>query len=150
MLAGLGTTAATMALFTIFDGLDVIHWHGRLVPHGALTLGLLAGSGYGVAGFFLTRLRFTVGMLAFIAASMVVCYVGIQVLDWLTAAPELGFFDYFDALASHSALVGEGGVEELSAVVGYGYRLRELVALVLGGVLGCAVVPMFGASLRRR
>lgn len=156
------TTVATIALVATTSTLDLLFIYHRIVillPTGAFTLGVLCGSGYGVAGWFLTRLRFTVPMLQAIAVSMLLAYVSIVVVEYVQNAPRrMGFFEYFDTATQLATLrsppkIGpelfEPREETPPAPLGadgYGYRLFELLGLTLGGMGGLFVVP----AIRRR
>jgi hypothetical protein len=158
LFCGIITTLITFGLFYALDGLDIMRSYQMLLiplPAGAFALGLLSGSGYGLAGLPLTRLKFTVWMLWFIAISMVITYFVLVGIEYAREAPgELGFFAYFDQATRSSALVLSENAQETTVVKklgpgGYFYRLYELVALSFGGLCGC-VVGLFVPRLKRR
>jgi len=147
MVAGVTTTALTLVLFWAIDALDVMRSYTLFVPTGALGLGLLAGSGYGVAGWALTDLKFTLSMLVAIAVSMVVCYVLLEVIEYAKWAPSgIGFFEYYDMATREAAWESSFGESEGVGPSGYGFRLAELLGLTFGGLLGCAVIPLLRRS----
>jgi hypothetical protein len=156
MCAGVGTTIATLVLAATTSAVDLLYIYHRfvvLLPTGAFTLGVLAGSGYGVAGWFLTRLRFTVAMLRAIAASMFITYCALAIIEYEQNAPRrMGFFEYFDR-ATQQATMSEPTSDlaellenpedapEPLGVDGYGYRFVELLGLTIGGMGGLFIVP---------
>jgi hypothetical protein len=161
MCAGVGTTLVTLILAAMTPALDLLYTYHSIVillPTGAFTLGLLAGSGYGVAGWLLTRLRFTSTMLKAIAASMFVAYFALVIVEYEQNAPKrMGFFEYFDQATQQASLGhSQSSVEELFessdeqptplGAEGYGYRFLELFGLTLGGMGGLFVVP----AIRKR
>lgn len=141
MFAGIITTLITFALFNAFEGLDALRHYWMLVipiPVGAFALGLLAGSGYGIAGWPLTRLKFTMGMLLFIAVSMAVAYGVLVGIEYARYAPDdVGFLAYFDQATRHSSMVSENPL----------YEAVEAEPLGPGGVLLSALRA--GRSLLR-
>jgi hypothetical protein len=156
MSAGIATVIGTLVLVGAMDLVDWLHSYDVIVvalPTGAFSLGVLAGSGYGIAGWFLTRLRFTVYMLKTIALSMVVAYGALAVMEYSKNAPdEMGFFEYFDDWTRHSALVTETRFDEPDqtpeplGMSGYSYRFLELLGLTLGGMGALFIVP----AIRKR
>ncbi len=146
MASGIATTLCVLVLVATTSFGEMLYAYHRIgvwLPTGAFSLGVLAGSGYGVAGWFLTRLRFTPAMLKAIFASMVVAYVGTALIEYAHAAPNgMRFFDYFDR-STRSSSWGEGSV---FGAEGYSYRVLELLGLSVGGMGGLFVVP----ALRQR
>ena len=154
MSAGVATTLGTLALVATTGASEVVYSYHRIfvyLPTGAFGLGMLAGSGYGVAGWFLTRLRFTPSMLKAVVVSMVIAYFGTAVIEYVHNAPDsMGFFEYFDRSTQESGFVSADDDGPLTpkpfGAEGYNYRFLELVGLTLGGMGGLFIVP----AIRKR
>jgi hypothetical protein len=151
MSAGFCTVVGTLVLAGTTGLIDLLYSYDRIVvamPTGAFALGVLAGSGFGIAGWFLTRLRFTVPMLKAIVLSMVGAYAVLVVLEYSENAPAgMGFVDYFDAstrfatLSSPTQLGMKAPAARVLGVNGYGYRFLELFGLTFGGMGALFIVP---------
>jgi predicted RNA-binding Zn-ribbon protein involved in translation (DUF1610 family) len=156
MLCGVLSTLATFVFFSL-DALDIMREYWVVVialPGGAWTLGLLAGSGYGIAAWKLTRFRFTVWMLLFIVGSMFVAYWVLAGIEYARFAPDnVGFFEYFDQATRNTVMVSDGiGGQTVTTRLGprgYYYRFIELAALCFGGFSGC-FVGLFVAGYQRQ
>lgn len=158
MGAGVCTVIATLVLAGTTGLIDLLYSYQHIVvmlPTGAFALGILAGSGYGVAGWFLTRLRFTVPMLKAIAVSMVVAYGALVLIEYSQNAPDdMGFFEYFDASTRLATISIETRFADSAAAPqplggnGYGYRGLELIGLTFGGMGALFIVPAIRKRLR--
>jgi hypothetical protein len=160
MSAGVGTVIATLALAGTTGLIDWLYHYHRIVflmPTGAFILGILAGSGYGVAGWYFTRLRFTPHMLWAVAISMVVAYGALVVMEYSQNAPdEMGFVEYFDASTQLATISTEARLHERATApktlgtTGYTYRFLELMGLTLGGMGALFIVPAIRKRLGMR
>jgi hypothetical protein len=156
MGAGFGSVVATLVLAYMTGMHDWLHSYDRFVvmlPTGAFVVGVLAGSGYGIAGWFLTRLRFTIPMLEAIAVSMFVAYAALLLMEYSRNAPDdMGFFEYVDAstrlsrISTTTRLGEEAETTKALGGDGYAYRALELIGLALGGMGGLFIVP----AIRKR
>lgn len=151
MVAGFGTVIGTLVLAGTSSLVDWLYVYHRIVvpmPTGAFVLGVLAGSGFGIAGWFLTRLRFTTSMLKGVVASMVVAYGVLVATEYAENAPRgVGFFEYFDAstrlasLSTTDRFADRTAIPKTLGVNGYGYRFLELFGLTFGGMGALFIVP---------
>jgi hypothetical protein len=151
MGAGFGTVIGTLVLAGTTGLIDWLYAYHRIVvpmPTGAFVLGVLAGSGFGIAGWFLTHLRFTTSMLKGIVVSMVVAYGVLVATEYAENAPRgMGFFAYFDASTQLASMTTNDRFADRTAtpkalgVNGYGYRFLELFGLTFGGMGALFIVP---------
>lgn len=152
LAAGLATTALTLVgvywVGSRYDGWNVMGFYANyVIPIGALIVGLLAGSGYGVASWA-TGFKISKGTLWAVVALQTLAYVLAQYLEYRVVASHGGalptFLPYFDAVTRGIAFENDNGtVGQPLELLGYGVRLLELVGFV-GGAL---MVP---AGLRKK
>lgn len=141
--AGLATTAVTIVgayWLNVQHGVNVMGWYANYVlPVGALLVGLLAGSGYGLASW-LTGFKISRGTLVAVVSLQTLAYAVAQYLEYRVVASYGGalptFLPYFDAVTRSIAFEGENGTAgQPLGLWGYGIRLLELVGFVGGGLL---------------
>lgn len=151
MSAGLVTVLGTLVLAGTTGLIDLLSAYHRIVvpmPTGAFLIGVLAGSGFGIAGWFLTRLRFTPSMLRGVVTSMIVAWGVLVVMEYAENAPRgMGFFEYFDlstqlaTLSTTDRFADRTVLPKTLGGFGYGYRFLELFGLAVGGMGALFIVP---------
>jgi hypothetical protein len=153
IICGLATTA--MALFGIYildvltDDFHVMGWYANyVIPAGAILVGLVASSGYGIAswisGFKITRkLLWTMLALQFIAyfAAQYIEFHGLKLIH--RDGKPVGFLEYYDLIARSFAWKQSNGSRG-EPLGGWGYAFRALE--ILGFVGGSLVVPILMAK----
>jgi hypothetical protein len=131
-LALLGVWAASQAS----DEFYLMGWYVYYIfPVGALLVGLVAGSGYGVASW-LTGVRISRNLLLAVLLLQVTSYFVAQYIEYrhLVAEdvfPEVGFFSYFDARARSFAFKSGDPMGGW----GYVFRLLEIAGFAFGGMI---------------
>lgn len=156
MCAGFCTVVGTLVLTGTTGLIDWLYAYHRIVvpmPTGAFLIGILAGSGFGIAGWFLLCLRFTASMLKGIVVAMVVSYAVLVVTEYVQNAPsDMGFFEYFDASTQLASLSTTDHFADRSAapralgINGYGFRFLELFGLTFGAMGALFLVPAIRAQ----
>lgn len=143
--AGLATTA--LALLGVWaanqasDDFNIMGWYGYyVIPAGALLVGLVAGSGYGVASW-MTGVRISRNLLLAVlflqvAAYFVAQYIEFRHLMSTYGGEGVGFFEYFDATTQSFAFKSKDGSPG-DAMGGWGYifRILEIAGFAFGGMI---------------
>ncbi len=145
LIAGLITTglalAGVWAINQASDSFNIMSWYAYyILPIGALIVGLVAGSGYGVASW-LTGVRISRGLLAAILALQILAYIAAQYIEYrhlisiYGGEEEIGFLRFFDLTTRAFAWQGKDGAAG-SALGGWGYiwRILEIGGFGLGGI----------------
>ncbi|HLK91418.1 MAG TPA: hypothetical protein VKZ18_16085 [Polyangia bacterium] len=152
--AGIATTA--LALFGVWwldnntTDFNVMGWYADYVlPAGALLVGMVAGSGYGVASY-LTGLRIRRGLLLAVLALQLSGYAPAQYLEFRSLTREgplvdadgqaLGFARYYQARATSFAWEDHGKRGEPLGNLGYLFVGLGVVGFALGGMLAPALL----------
>ncbi len=151
MCAGFCTVIGTLVLSGTTGLIDWLYAYHRIVvpmPTGAFLIGILAGSGFGIAGWFLLRLRFTTHMLKAIVLAMVASYAVLVVTEYVQNAPsDMGFFEYFDtstqlaSLSTTERFADRSATPKALGINGYGFRFLELFGLTFGAMGALFIVP---------
>ena len=143
LVGGLVTTALTFALvFWLGErfGFNAMgqYWY-YIIPIGALVVGVLAGSGYGIASW---RTGFRIGKstLWAVVAMQLVAYVVAKYIEYLIIASHGGamptFLPYLDEATRNIRFEDEdGSVGSPLGMLGYGILLLETAAFVGGAVM---------------
>jgi len=148
LLAGLATTLVALAgvwALDVYAGENVMGWYANYVlPVGAILVGLVASTGYGV-GSYLTGARITGALLVAVALSLVAGYFGAKYLEFRLLFPdgasfadgrEAGFLDWFDVMTRAFAWQGkDGSAGEPLGAWGYALRAGEILGFALGGLI---------------
>ena len=154
LLAGVATTA--LALFGVWwldnntTDVNVMGWYGDyVIPAGALLVGLVAGSGYGIASY-LTGFRIRRGLLYAVLALQLSGYAAAQYLEFRSLTREgpivdadgqaLTFAGYYHARAVNFAWEDHGKPGEPLGRWGYIFVGLGVLGFALGGVLAPAVL----------
>jgi hypothetical protein len=133
-LALLGVWAAQAA------GTNVMGWYADyVIPVGALLVGMIASSGFGVASWF-TGCKISGTLLWTVVLMLAGGYFLAQWLQYRLlisngALEEVGFFAYFDAVTRSFRWVDHGRPGSPFGTLGYLIRAGEILGFVGGGVL---------------
>ncbi|HEX8297633.1 MAG TPA: hypothetical protein VF594_00620 [Rubricoccaceae bacterium] len=143
VIGGVITTVLTLVLsywLSVRFGFNAMGLYGwYILPFGALLVGLIAGSGYGIASW-LTGFRIGKGTLWVILALQVLAYGLAQVAEYnalaSTGMPLPAFVPYFDGVTRDIRFEDDNGVVgQPLGTLGYGVRLLELIGFVGGALL---------------
>ena len=146
ILAGLVTTAATLALLSLLGrvGFSPMGYYVNLIPFGALLVGMLAGSGYGLASWF-SGAKMGWVLVAIVAVLQIGGYFAAQYVEYAqlraggVIPQEAGFLDYFDAITQSFTFQNmrhnNDKPGEAWGEWGYLLRLAEIAGFACGGAL---------------
>jgi hypothetical protein len=152
--AGLATTALALAGVWWLDNnttdVNVMGWYGDyVIPAGALLVGMVAGSGYGVASY-LTGFRIRRGLLLAVLALQLAGYAAAQYLEFCSLTREgplvdadgqaLTFTGYYHLRAVSFAWDDHGKRGEPLGGWGYFFVGLGVIGFALGGVLAPALL----------
>ncbi|MEE8408332.1 MAG: hypothetical protein V3T05_01880 [Myxococcota bacterium] len=145
--AGILTTVVALGLvYAINSASDDINVMGYylwfIVPIGAIIVGLIAGSGYGIASWF-SGLKISGVLLWIVFGLLLASYFAAQYLEFRSLDPleledgtALGFWTYFDIVTQSQGYAVDGKtVAETLGLWGYGLRLLEVAGLSGGGLI---------------
>ncbi len=146
IVAGLITTA--LALFGVWaanqasDSFNIMSWYGYyIIPIGAVLVGLVAGSGYGIASW-VTGVRISRSLLWVVIFLQVLAYFLAQYIQFkhLLAkypdASEVGFLEFFDETTRSFAWTQkDGSAGSPLGAWGYLWRCLEIAGFGLGGLI---------------
>lgn len=148
---GFASTVATLGairwLQGRFEGFEPMGFYVNLViPAGAIAVGLLAGSGYGIgswrsgakAGIALIAIILVMQTMAYWAAQRQEYRAAIRLVEQLPAGfiQPPTFFEYYDqATRSMAWQDGKGGFGKPFGAWGYGIRALEILGFVGGAIL---------------
>lgn len=150
IVAGLLTTILTLVgiyLLDMYAGTNPMGWHANyVIPVGAILVGLIASSGYGIASY-LTGLKIRKTLLWAILGLQVAAYFAAQYVGFASLGPlfdrvtrrRVTFVDYFHYTATHFAWKKEVGNGSGEALGNAGYFFIGLE--ILGFALGSLIVP---------
>lgn len=143
LISGLITTA--LALFGVYaldrytDDFHIMGWYANhILPVGALLVGLVAASGYGIVSW-LSGVKITRGLLWIIVLLQILAYFTARYIEFRNLHLPMSFLEFYDFTARTIAWKQHDGTfgEPLGAW-GYGIRFLEVLGFVLGGL----VVPL--------
>lgn len=139
--AGAGTTLLALAgVFALArHGENIMGWYANyIIPVGALLVGLVAASGYGIAAW-VTGLKMTNRLMWSVMGQLALSYFLAQYEQYLLMDPDglgMGFWTWFDEMSrSFAWKQRDGRAGEALGALGYGVRALEIAGFVLGGVL---------------
>jgi hypothetical protein len=146
LLGGAVTIALALAGVWLASrsGENVMGWYANyVIPMGAILVGLVASSGFGIASYA-SGTKVTGGLLLAVVALLLGGYWLAQYLAFLVAFPDgavlangepAGFFDYYDAVTRSFHWVEHGRPGKPFGALGYLMRLGEIVGFTGGGVI---------------
>jgi hypothetical protein len=138
-----GSATTLLALAGVFaaahHGENIMGWYANyVIPAGALLVGMVAASGYGIAAW-LTGLKMTKKLIWSVVGELALSYFIAQYGEYQYFGGEgslAGFFQWFDQATRAFAWQDHGGkLGEPLGALGYGLRALELAGFVLGGAL---------------
>ena len=152
LLAGLATTATALVGVYLLDRnseMNVMGWYANyVIPIGALLVGLVAGSGYGIASWA-AGVKIRRGLLLAILGLQVLAYFSAQYIEFRghgdlydkSTGRVVTFPEYFHLVTMNFAWKGKDGVpgEPLGAA-GYFFKLLEIAGFAAGGLIAPAVL----------
>lgn len=139
--SGAGTTM--LALAGVFaaarHGENIMGWYANyIIPVGALLVGLVAASGYGIAAW-VTGLKMTRRLMWSVVGQLTLSYFLAEYEQYLLMAPhemDLGFWAWFDEMSrSFAWKQRNGSAGQPLGALGYGLRALEVLGFSLGGLL---------------
>lgn len=154
LVAGVATTALALLGVWWLDNnttdLHVMGWYADyVIPAGALLVGIVAGSGYGVASY-VTGLRIRRGALLAVLGLQLAAYAAAQYLEFRSLTREsplvgddgapLTFAGYYHFRATSFAWKDHGRPGQPIGEWGYFFLGLGVVGFALGGVLAPAVL----------
>jgi hypothetical protein len=149
LMAGVGTSMATLALLYVLNivspELHVMGMYANgIIPVGAMLVGLVAGSGYGIASW-LTGAKIGKGLMFQIVLLQLLVYLFSQYVDFLVIKNLVGngqisFWEYFDLRTRAFAWDNDGGPIEPFGVWGYGMRALEMTGFSLCAMIAPAIL----------
>ncbi len=143
-----GAVTITLALAGVWladrAGESVMGWYGDyVIPVGAILVGLVAASGFGIASW--TSGTKISGLLLLVVTSMLLGGYGLaQYVEFRLAFPDgavlangdpAGFFDYYDAATRSFRWMDHGKPGAPLGALGYLVRLGEVVGFTGGGLI---------------
>ncbi len=147
LLCGLGTTA--FALFGVYaldqaaTDFHIMGWYANyILPVGAVLVGVVASSGYGLASW-LSGVKITKGLLWTVLGLQLLAYFAAQYIEFkslhlihrATGAP-VGFLEYYDFVARSFAWRHDHGqAGQPLGAWGYAFRVLEVAGFVGGGLI---------------
>ena len=149
IVIGLITTALVLfahwAIETYWEWSPMGFYVNRILPAGALIVGLVAGTGYAV-GARVSGVKVRRGLLVAVLLLLLACYAGSHYAQYLGLDPairaQVSFFEYFDFFTRNMAFTDTKTDKTGGPLEGWGYlvRVAELVAFMGGGVIPLAIV----------
>ncbi|HVW01601.1 MAG TPA: hypothetical protein VHB77_14710 [Planctomycetaceae bacterium] len=150
LLAGiftsLGTLAGLYALNIVAPDVNVMGWYADgVIPIGAILVGFIAGSGYGVASW-LTGSKIGSGLMWKILFLQIGCYFLAQYVEFLilrnanALPPAVTFWEYFDVITRSFAWEDHGKPGQPFGVWGYGMRAFEIAGFALSGLIAPTIL----------
>jgi hypothetical protein len=150
IISGLVTTVLALlgvyALDVSASDFHIMGWYANYVlPIGALIVGVVAASGYGLASWF-SGVKITRALLGIVLALQLAAYFAAQYIEFknlhlihrIDGSP-VGFFEYYDAIARAFAWKQDNGsLGQPLGAWGYFFRALEVIGFVAGGM----VVPL--------
>ena len=147
LVVGAGLITTTLALFGVYllnrhADENIMGWYANyVIPAGAILVGLVAASGYGLASWF-AGVKITKLLLWTIVLIQIAAYFAAQYIEFTVVKPvyqdgtPLGFWEYFDAVTRAFAWKGTRGKPgQPLGMWGYGLRALEIVGFVLGSLI---------------
>ena len=154
LMAGIITTVLALLdvwwLDTNTQDVNIMGWYGDyVIPAGAMLVGFVAGSGYGIASY-LTGFRIRRGLLLAVLALQLGAYAGAQVLEFKSLMREtplvdengetLTFVRFYQLRALNFSWKENGHQGKPIGEWGYLFLGLGVVGFVLGGMLAPAIL----------
>lgn len=136
--AGAATTlVALAAVFALaHDGTNVMGWYANyVIPIGALLVGAVAASGYGIAAWY-TGLKMTRRLVWSVVGQLLLSYFIAQYEEYRHMVPggQIGFWTWFDAMTRAFSFASHDGTPGSPfGAAGYAMRALEIGGFIAGG-----------------
>lgn len=146
ILAGLITTTMTMVILFYLNKTELQamgFYLYAVIPVGAILVGLVAGSGYGIASY-LTGAKIGKGLLLLVILIQVVAYFVAQYFEYIEALRRVRpqdqptFLEFFDLVTRQFAFERNG--KQPFGMWGYAMRGLEIAGFAGGGLIAPAVL----------
>ncbi|MBK9579391.1 MAG: hypothetical protein IPK50_17985 [Fibrobacterota bacterium] len=149
--SGIITSAATMVLLFLLsanvDDFNIMGWYAFLVfPVGALLVGLVSGSGYGISSWIL-GVRNSKRVFWVIAGIQVFVYFLAEYIQFssqgirYTSGEPVPFWTYYDIVVRSGVMkIGHGSNGFELGYLGYFFNAIEIVGFSAGGIIGCGLL----------
>ncbi|MBI4230486.1 MAG: hypothetical protein HY608_06590 [Planctomycetes bacterium] len=125
---------------------NVMGWYANyIIPIGPILVGLVAGSGYGIASW-IRGVKITRGLLAAVLLLQCATYAYAQFDEYRTFAPAyedgtpVPFTTYYDFVTRSIAFQSGAKEGKPLGAIGYGVRFLELLGFVFGAVFAPIVL----------
>ncbi len=152
LFCGLATTALSLIGVYLLDrsseDFHIMGWYANyILPMGAVLVGVVASSGYGIASW-VSGIKITRSLLWMVLGLQVVAYFAAQYVEFTglhlvhrkTGEP-VGFLEYYDLTARSFAWKQDNGQSgEPLGTWGYAFRALELLGFACGGLIIPAVM----------
>ena len=138
--AGAATTLVALAVVFALahDGTNIMGWYANyVIPAGALLVGAVAASGYGIAAWY-SGLKMTRGLVWSVVGQLLLSYFIAQYEEYRHMVPggEIGFFAWFDAMTRAFSFANHDGTPGSPfGAAGYAMRALEVGGFIAGGWL---------------
>ncbi|HXT10172.1 MAG TPA: hypothetical protein VN873_01310 [Candidatus Angelobacter sp.] len=152
IISGLITTALALIGVHVLDvtaaDFHIMGLHADyVIPAGAIIVGVVASSGYGLASWF-SGVKITKALLWAVLVLQLAGYFGAQYIEFKSLhlhyrkdGSPVGFFTYYDLVTRAFAWRQENGkVGEPLGTLGYLFRGLEVIGFVAGGLIVPAVL----------
>jgi hypothetical protein len=147
LVSGLATTALALLGVYLLDArtedFHIMGWYANyILPIGAVIVGVVASSGYGLASWF-SGIKITRSLLWLILALQLAAYFAAQYIEFkgrhlvhIRDGTPVGFVEYFDAAArSFAWQQKDGSPGEPMGMWGYAFRGLEILGFAAGGLI---------------
>jgi len=150
-IAGLFTSGLALLGVYVLDAktedFHIMGWYANYVlPVGAIIVGIVASSGYGLASWF-SGIKITRGLLWMVLVLQIIVYFGAQYIEFANLKlvhkdnRPVGFLEYFDfAARSFAWKQKDGSSGEPLGLWGYAFRGLEILGFAAGGLIVPAVL----------
>ena len=146
LISGLATTALALVGVYVLDAKTDFHimgWYANyILPVGAILVGVVASSGYGLASWF-SGIKINRSLLWMVLVLQLAAYFAAQYIEFkgrhlihLRDGTTVGFIEYFDAMARSFAWKQDNGSPGTPlGVWGYAFRGLEILGFAAGGLI---------------
>ena len=146
LISGLATTALALVGVYVLDAKTDFHimgWYANyILPIGAVLVGVVASSGYGLASWF-SGIKITRSLLWMVLVFQLAAYFAAQYIEFkgrnlvhLRDGSPVRFIEYFDAMARSFAWKQDNGSPGTPlGVWGYAFRGLEIIGFAAGGLI---------------
>ncbi|MGO9001039.1 MAG: hypothetical protein ACLQHM_03635 [Limisphaerales bacterium] len=146
LISGLATTALALVGVYVLDAKTDFHimgWYANyILPVGAILVGVVASSGYGLASWF-SGIKINRSLLWMVLVLQLAAYFAAQYIEFkgrhlihLRDGTTVGFIEYFDAMArSFGWKQDNGSPGTPRGVWGYAFRGLEILGFAAGGLI---------------